>query len=114
MGPAAPGEPIEVDDLTFDELVRAAKGPVLVDCWAAWCGPCRKTNPIMRALARDYAGALTVAKLDTEANRYMGGVLELTGIPSFLLYIDGEEVERLVGGLERDRFEEMLRRHKVI
>ncbi len=108
------GEAIEVDDETYDELVRAAKGPILVDCWAAWCGPCRKTTPIIRALAKDYAETLTVAKLDTEANRYMAGVLELTGIPSFLLYIDGEEVDRLVGGIGREKFEEMLRRHKVI
>jgi thioredoxin len=106
--------PIEIDEESYDAQVREAKGAVLVDCWAPWCGPCRMTNPIIRALARDYGDTLTVAKLNSDENRYMSGALELTGLPSFLLYVDGEEVDRLVGGVTRDRFEEMLRRHKVI
>jgi thioredoxin 1 len=108
------GVPIEVDDETFPTLVLGSKGFVLLDCWAAWCAPCRLTTPIIRALAREHADRLTVAELDTVANRYTCGKLELEGIPSFLLYKDGRELERLVGAVSREKFEEMLRRHGAL
>jgi thioredoxin 1 len=103
-----------VDDETFPERVLKARGFVLVDCWAPWCSGCRKTTPVMRALARDHAGRLTVAELDTQANRYTCGKLALEGIPSFLLYRDGTELERIVGAADREKFEEVLRRHGVL
>jgi thioredoxin-like negative regulator of GroEL len=109
-----PGVPLDVDDETFPALVLGSKGFVLLDCWAAWCSPCRKTTPIMRALARDHPDRLVVAELDTVANRYTCGKLQLEGIPSFLLYRDGAEVERLVGAVDREKFDELLRRHRVI
>ena len=107
------GVPIDVDDETYKTLVLGAKGFVLVDCWAAWCTGCRKTTPIVRALAREHAGRLTVAELDTVANRYTCGRLELEGLPSFLLYKDGVEVGRLLGAADRVKFDELLARHGV-
>lgn len=108
------GVPVEVDDETYETLVLGSRGFVLLDCWAAWCAPCRKTTPIVKALAREYQGKLVVADLDTVANRYTCGKLQLEGLPSFLLYKDGVELERLVGAVGREKFEELLRRHGVI
>jgi|GEM_PF-838544 len=108
------GVPLEIDDETFKARVLGSKGFLLLDCWAAWCAPCRKTTPIIKALAREYPAHLTVAELDTVANRYTCGKLQLEGIPSFLLYKDGVEQERLVGAVDREKFEELLRRHGVI
>jgi thioredoxin len=108
------GVPIEVDDESFKTLVRGSRGFVLLDCWAEWCTGCRKTTPIMRSLAREHAGRVTVAELDTHANRYTAGRLELEGIPSFVLYKDGVELDRIVGAADREKFEAMLRRHGAI
>jgi thioredoxin 2 len=107
-------EPLIVDDESFEALVLGARGYLLLDCWAAWCQPCRMTHPTIKKLAAAHDAHLTVAKLDTADNRYTASTLQLTGIPSFLLYKDGVELDRLAGGIKRERFEEWLRGHGVI
>ena len=107
-------EPLTVDDETFEAQVLGARGYLLLDCWAAWCQPCRMTHPTIKKLAAEHGEHLTVAKLDTVDNRYTASTLQLTGIPSFILYKDGAEIDRLAGGIQRARFEEWLQGHGVI
>ena len=106
--PAAAG-PVAVTDETFDRDVLGAGAPVLLDCWADWCGPCHMLAPTIDALARDYAGRVLVAKLDVDANPQVAGRFDVRSIPTLLLFRDGRLVERLVGVQPRPAIEAHLR-----
>jgi thioredoxin len=86
-----------VTDADFESLVLGASVPVLLDCWAAWCGPCHTLAPTIDALARDYAGRVRVAKLDVDANPVTADRLGVRGIPALFIFRDGRLVDRLVG-----------------
>jgi len=95
---AAPAAgPIHVSDDTFEELVLNSHLPVLVDFWAPWCGPCRMIAPIVEELAVKYEGQAVVAKVNTDENQDMAGHLGIMGIPTVIMFQDGEEVDRVVG-----------------
>ncbi len=83
----------------FDELVKSSPLPVLVDFWAAWCGPCRAVAPELESLARDRAGKVVIAKVDTEALPQVAARFGIRSIPSLLLFRDGREVRREVGAM---------------
>lgn len=83
----------------FDELVRDAPAPVLVDFWAAWCGPCRMVAPELEKLARDRAEQVIVAKVDTEALPQIAQRFQISSIPTLVLFRDGSEVRRLSGAM---------------
>ena len=92
------GKPIEVTDATFAEQVTNVRGrPVLVDCWAAWCGPCRMLAPTIDALAKEADGRYVVAKLDTDANQRTAAMYRISSIPTMLIFRDGQLVDQLVG-----------------
>ena len=86
-----------VSDATYSDDVINAGAPVVVDFWAPWCGPCRMLGPVIEQLADDYDGTLTFAKMNTDENPETPGKLGIRGIPTLILYVDGEEKERLVG-----------------
>ena len=100
--------PIHVTDDTFDELVLSSPLPALVDFWAPWCGPCRMIAPIVEDLAKTYDGQAVIAKMNTDENIQMAGQLGIMGIPTLILFKDGQEVDRVVGYAPRHVLEEKL------
>jgi thioredoxin 1 len=90
-------EALHVTDGTFEEEVLKSDVPVLVDFWAAWCGPCRMVAPIIEELAADYDGRAKVTKLDVDENGDTAGRYGVMSIPTMIIFKGGEEVERLVG-----------------
>jgi thioredoxin len=92
----ADGHPLTVTDANFDEVISDSR-PVLVDFWAAWCGPCRMIAPAIEELARDSQGRYVVAKLNVDENQQTPGRYHIEGIPTLLIFKSGQLVDRLVG-----------------
>jgi thioredoxin 2 len=96
--PPPAGEPVVVTDATFDKEVLQVKGkPVLVDCWAPWCGPCRMLEPTIKQLAAESGGKYLIAKLNTDENPQTASKYDISGIPTMLIFKDGKLVDKLVG-----------------
>jgi len=98
-------EPIHVTDSAFEQSVLQSQLPVIVDFWAPWCGPCRMVAPTLEKLAKEYAGKLIVAKVDTDENPEWASKFGVQGIPTMLFVSGGKVVHRQVGALP----ERMLR-----
>ena len=97
-------------DATFDRLINAA-GPVLVDFWAPWCGPCRAVAPAVERLAGEFAGRALVAKLNVDENPHTAQRFGITGIPALFIFKHGKVVERLVGAQPLPALRQALARH---
>jgi len=87
----------EVDDGNFEQLVLQSNRPVLVDFWAQWCGPCRMLAPIVESLAKQYAGAAQVVKLNVDDNPSAVQRYRIQAIPTLVLFQNGEEKDRMIG-----------------
>ena len=88
---------VTVSDDSFADKVLASQTPVLVDFWAAWCGPCRMVAPVLDEIAEEKAGSLTVAKVDVDANPSTARDFQVVSIPTLILFKDGKPVKRIVG-----------------
>ncbi len=94
----------ELSQDDFHREVVESDRPVLVDFWADWCQPCHRVAPIVEQLAEDFAGRITVSKVDTEANRDLSVEYAINSIPTLLLFKDGEVVERFIGVRTRSEY----------
>ena len=90
-----------VSDASFEQDVLKASGPVLVDYWAEWCGPCKMIAPILEEVAKEYDGKLVIAKLDVDANTAVPAKFGIRGIPTLILFKNGEVAAQKVGALAK-------------
>lgn len=88
---------LEINDQSFEETVLKSDKPVLVDFWAAWCGPCRMVGPIIDEISDDYAGKAIVGKVDIDSNQEFAAKYGVRNIPTVLVFNNGELVDRHVG-----------------
>lgn len=102
------GVPLDITDNSFENEVLAFNGPVLVDCWAPWCGPCRMLSPVIEQIAKDYRGRLKVVKLNTDDNPKTATKFNIQGIPTMLFFKRGEQVDRVTGALPRQEIEKRI------
>ena len=101
-------EPVTVSDTTFEEEVEKSSLPVLLDCWAPWCGPCRMLAPTIDQIAEEKAGAVKVAKLNVDENPQTATKFGIMSIPTMLIFKGGEVVDRLVGVQPKAAIEQKL------
>ncbi|ACO74675.1 thioredoxin TrxA [Laribacter hongkongensis] len=94
---------VHVTDASFEEEVLKAQGPVLVDYWAEWCGPCKMIAPILDEVAREYDGKLKVAKLNIDQNEATPPKFGIRGIPTLMIFKDGNVVATKVGALAKSQ-----------
>ena len=99
---------IKVSDDSFDQDVLQAPGPVLLDLFADWCGPCRMVAPILEELAQEFEGRLTIAKINIDENPKTPVKYGVQGIPTMILFKNGEKVATTVGSRPKSKLKEWL------
>jgi len=102
---------VKISDDDFQTSVLQAEGPVLVDYWAEWCGPCKSIAPALDEIAGDMGGKLTVAKLNIDENPMTPSQYGVRGIPTLMLFKDGQVVGTKVGAAPKSALEEWLKQH---
>jgi len=101
-------EPVHVNDSTFENTVLKSPVPVIVDFWAPWCGPCRMVAPGLEKIAKEYAGKLLVAKVNTDENPEWAARYRVSGIPTMLFVAGGEVVHEQVGAVPVDYLKKVV------
>lgn len=105
------GNVSEITDQSFDQEVLKSDKPVLVDFWAVWCGPCRMIAPTVEALATQYEGKAKIVKVNVDENQSTPAKYNIRGIPTLLLFKDGQVKDQIVGAASKDTIEKLIQRH---
>jgi thioredoxin 1 len=98
-----------VTDASFENDVLSADGPVLVDFWAAWCGPCKMIAPVLSQLATEYEGKITICKMDVDGNKETPAKYGIRGIPTLMIFKGGSMEAQTVGALSKPDLEEFIK-----
>ena len=102
-------KPITITDQTFErEVLQATGRPILVDCWAPWCGPCRIIAPVLDQLAAESQGNYRIAKLNVDENPQISSRFQIASIPTMLIFKDGKLIDRLIGAQPKQAIAERL------
>jgi len=101
----------EVNDQNFEEQVLKSSQPVLVDFWAEWCGPCRQLAPTLEAVAKKYEGSARVVKLNVDDSGATAQRYGVRGIPTLILFKDGNEQERIIGVTGKENIARIIEKH---
>lgn len=109
--PLFSAHPVAVTDANFDKLVGGTDLPVVVDCWASWCGPCMRFAPVFEEAAAALEPKVRLAKLDTDANQATAARLGIRSIPTLILFKGGREAERISGAMPLGPFMEWVKQH---
>jgi len=102
---------LTLTDATFDQDVLKSDVPVLVDFWAEWCGPCKMMGPTIDAIATDYAGRVKVGKLNVDDNGGTAARYQIRGIPTLLVFKNGQIVEQIVGAVGKTQVQKAIDAH---
>ena len=100
-----------LDDDSFDERIGKTPGPVLVDFWAAWCGPCRAIAPTLEELSVEMAGQITVAKVNVDDNGDLVSRFGIRSIPTLMVFRGGKVVDQMVGNQSKEQIRRLLEKH---
>lgn len=102
---------IHADEGTFEQAVLQSDLPVLVDFWAAWCGPCKAIAPVLDELSSEYEGKARIVKIDVDSNPNLAAQYGIRSIPSLFVFKNGEKVDNVVGAQPKSQLSALLNKH---
>lgn len=101
---------VQLSDDSFESEVLKSSTPVLVDFWASWCAPCKAISPVIDGLAAEYEGKVKIAKLNVDENPATPGQYGVRGIPTLILFKDGQVIDQVVGAVPKNQLEGLIKK----